>query len=339
MTRAHTQCGPKDPCPTYPYNPLTGECAITDATTFTLSAFATNGANPLFPVTFMTVGACSTELLFLGKFPKDSWGIAAMSRLPESLPTQIASTFKLPNQFALCLPRTGGTGAAIFGGGPFQLMASPQPVELAQDLRQNQIPFVKNPGNGAYYLRVHGINVNSQPVSLPAGALDLDPSSGEGGVMLSTTQQYVVSVEGVATYTSLRSDLYRALHNAFNAATSAIPRATAVEPFQLCYQASAALGYAAVPNVDLLLDNGRTWSIPGSDSLVQVDGNTVCFAFQEMTALIRVPHSSPAVAFGGYQLEDHLLLFDLDKETFAFSGPLAGIRTSCSNFNFTMGST
>ncbi|GJM91940.1 hypothetical protein PR202_ga08363 [Eleusine coracana subsp. coracana] len=260
-----------------------------------------------------------------------------MTRLPESLPTQVASTFKLPKQFALCLPRTGTTGAAIFGGGPFQLMASPQPVELAQDLRQNQIPFVKNPGNGAYYLRVHGINVNNMPLSLPAGALDLDPSSGEGGVMLSTTQQYVVSVEGVATYTSLRSDLYRALHDAFDAATSGISRAPAVEPFQLCYQASA-LGYA-VPNVDLLLDNGRTWSIPGSDSLVQVDGNTVCFAFQEMTALIRVPHSSPAVAFGGYQLEDHLLLFDLDKETFAFSGPLAGIRTSCSNFNFTMGSS
>ncbi|KAK3166452.1 hypothetical protein QOZ80_1AG0045970 [Eleusine coracana subsp. coracana] len=342
MTRAHKQCsGPKDACPTYPYNPVTGECAITDATTFTLSAYATDGANPLFPVTFMAVGACATQIVFdAPSLPADTWGVAAMSRLPESLPSQVASTFKLPNQFALCLPRTGATGAAIFGGGPFELMASPQPVDLTQQvLRDNQVPLLKNPGNGAYYIRVTGINVNNVPVSLPAGALDLNAGSGDGGVILSTTQLYVGRA---MTYTTLRSDVYRALHDAFDAATSDIPRAQAVEPFQLCYQASALgstlLGYA-VANIDLLLDNGRTWLIPGGSSLVQVDDNTVCFAFVEMTTITRVPHSSPAILFGGYQLEDHLVLFDLDKETFAFSGPLAGIRTTCSNFNFTMGSS
>jgi hypothetical protein len=93
-----------------------------------------------------------------------------------------------------------------------------------------------------------------------------------------------------------------------------------------------------VANIDLLLENGRTWLIPGGSSLVQVDDHTVCFAFLEMTTISRAP-GSPAVLFGGFQLEDHLLLFDLDEETFAFSGPLAGIRTSCSNFNFTMGTT
>ncbi|CAO2151947.1 unnamed protein product [Urochloa humidicola] len=331
LTAAHTKCtGPNDPCPTYPGNPITGECAITDATTFTLSAYGTNGKNPLFPVTFMALGACSNEYLFMGsQLPADSWGVAGMSRLPQSLPTQVASTFKVAKQFALCLPRSGQTGAVIFGGGPFQLgMASPT-------TSMQVIPFLKYSNNGGYYLHVNGINVNGEPVAFPAGAFDLDAGSGEGGVILSTTQQY----EGrAATYTTLRSDIYRPLLKAFDAATSGIPRAPAVEPFEMCYQASALgstrLGYA-VANIELLLDNGRTWLIPGGSSLVQVNNNTVCFAFLEMTTISRVP-GSPAVQFGGYQLEDYLLLFDLDKETFSFSGPLAGIRTSCSNFNFTM---
>ncbi|GJM91937.1 hypothetical protein PR202_ga08360 [Eleusine coracana subsp. coracana] len=318
-------------CTTTPYNPVTGPCTRDVATTFTLSAYGTNGANPLFPATFMAAGSCAPDHLF-ASLPADSWGVAGMSRLPQSLPAQVASTFKLPKEFALCFPRTGGTGAAIFGGGPFQLMASPGSVDLAPALRQNnQIPLLKNRLNGGYYFRVTGISVNTEPVkTLPAGALDLDAKTGTGGVMFSTA----------TPYTTLRSDIYRALFHAFDAATGGIPRAPAVKPFEMCYQASALgvtrLGYA-VANIDLHLDNGWTWLIPGGGSLVQVDDNTVCFAFVEMTATPVVP-GSPAVLFGGFQLEDHLLLFDLDKETFSFSGPLAGMRNGCHNFNFTMGS-
>ncbi|GJN36648.1 hypothetical protein PR202_gb25528 [Eleusine coracana subsp. coracana] len=47
---------------------------------------------------------------------------------------------------------------------------------------------------------------------------------------------------------------------------------------------ASALGYAG-PDVHLLPDNGRTWSISGSESLVQVDSNTVCFAFQVSSAV------------------------------------------------------
>ncbi|KAF8776582.1 hypothetical protein HU200_003301 [Digitaria exilis] len=329
FTEAHLKCAnPNDPCPTYPENPITGECAITDATTFTLSANATDGENPLFPVTFMPLGACSIEVLFTDSLPANTWGVAGMSRLPQSLPTQVALMFKMAKQFALCLPRSGGTGAAIFGGGPFHLMASPATsIDLTEDLRQNQIPFLKYSNNGGYYLHVNGINVNGEPVPFPPGTFDLNAGTGEGGVMLSTTLTQ-----------KLRSDIYRALFNAFDAATSGIPRAPAVHPFEMCYQSSALavtrLGYA-VANIELLLDNGRTWLIPGGSSLVQVNDQTVCFAFLEMTTVSRVP-GSPAVLFGGYQFEDYLLFFDLDKETFSFSGPLAGIRTSCSNFNFTM---
>jgi hypothetical protein len=325
-TATHPSCV----CKTYPYNPVTGQCAEADATTFTLSASGTNGASPLFPVTFMASGSCAPERLFT-PLPAGSWGVAGLSRLPQSLPTQVASVFKVRKEFALCFPRGGvGSGAAIFGGGPFELLMGP-PVEMAADIRRNQLPLLRNPRNGAYYFRVTDINVDDEAVALPPGALDLDARTGTGGVMFST----------VTPYTTLRPDVYRALLGAFDAATSGIPRAPPAKPFERCYPTSALvysrLGFA-VANIDLLLDDGHTWLIPGGTSLVQVDHSTVCFAFLEMSSSTPPVPGSPAVMFGGFQLEDYLILFDLEKETFGFSGPLAWIRTSCSSFNFTMAS-
>jgi hypothetical protein len=76
----------------------------------------------------------------------------------------------------------------------------------------------------------------------------------------------------------------------------------------------------------------------GGSSLVQVNDHTVCFAIVEMGSSMPAVANSPAVIIGCFQMEEHLLMFDLDKATFGFSGPLSGIRTGCSNFNFTMGS-
>ncbi|KAL6613839.1 hypothetical protein ACP70R_036109 [Stipagrostis hirtigluma subsp. patula] len=315
-------------CSAYPYNPVTGQCGRGDVTAVPLAASATDGKNPLFPVSFSVLGSCAPDGL-LASLPSGAAGVAGLSRLPLSLPSQIASTLKVAKQFALCLPSGGETGAAIFGGGPFQLLAVP-PVELAEGLAS--LPFFTNPKNGgAYYFKVTGINVNNERVPVPPGAFDFNPRTGNGGAMLST----------VTPYTTLRSDIYRPLLSAFDVVTSGKPRVAPVKPFERCYEASSfdftRLGFA-VPNIDLLLDGGRSWLLAGGSSLVQVNSQTVCFAFLEMTSATAVP-GSPAVIFGGFQLEDHLLLFDLDKGTFGLSGPLIGIRTHCGNFNFTMGSS
>ncbi|XP_062208732.1 chitinase CLP-like [Phragmites australis] len=316
-------------CTAYPYNPVTGQCGHADATTVTLSASATDGKNPLFPVSFYAVGSCAPDGP-LTSLTSGAAGVAGLSRLPLSLPSQVASTLKVAKEFALCLPGGGDSGAAIFGGGPFQLLAAP-PVELAEGLRKDPLPLLKNPMNGAYYFRVIGVAVNLVRVPLPRRALDLNARRGTGGVTLST----------VTPYTTLRSDIYRPLRKAFDAATSGIPRAAPVKPFDMCYQASALgstrLGFA-VANIDLMLDGGRNWTLPGGSSLVQVNEQTVCFAFLEMGSTTVVP-GSPAVILGGFQLENHLLLFNLEKGTLGFSGLLAGIRTGCSNFNFTMGTS
>ncbi|KAL6853468.1 hypothetical protein ACP4OV_019497 [Aristida adscensionis] len=316
-------------CSAYPYNPVTGECGRADVTAVPLAANATDGKNPLSPASFSVLGSCAPDGL-LASLPSGAAGVAGLSRLPLSLPSQVASALNVAREFALCIPSGGETGAAIFGGGAFQLLAAP-PVEVADGLRKAPVPFLKNRRNGAYYFKVTGINVNNVRVPVPAGAFDLRPRSGRGGVVLST----------VTPCTTLRSDIYRPLLRAFDAATSGIPRAAPVRPFELCYEASALgssrLGFA-VANIDLLLDGGRSWLLAGGSSLVQVNDHTVCFAFLEM-APATAASGSPAAIFGGFQLEDHLLLVDLQKETFALSGPLIGIRTNCGNFNFTIGSS
>ncbi|CAO2042456.1 unnamed protein product [Urochloa humidicola] len=306
-----------DPC-------KSGVCAVSAET---LSANATDGKNPLYPVSFPANVACAPESMLAG----GAAGVAGLARTPMSLPSQVASRLKVAKQFALCIPGGGQTGAAIFGGGPFQLLASP-PVELAEWVRQNPIQLVDNPRNGGYYIRVHGISVNQEPVALPAGAFDLDARHGTGGVAFST----------VTPYTTLRPDIYGALRDAFDKFTSGIPRAPPVAPFQMCYQSSA-FGFTrlgpGVANIDLVLDGGRIWQLPGGSSLVGVNDQTLCFAFLEMGSETAAVSGSPAVIIGGYQMEDHLLLFDLEKGTVGISGLLWGIRTTCGNFNFTMGSS
>ncbi|RLN25539.1 hypothetical protein C2845_PM07G34180 [Panicum miliaceum] len=255
-------------------------------------------SNPLFPVSFSAFGSCAPDAL-LASLPSGAAGVAGPSRLPLSLPSQVASLLKVPKRFAMCLPTSGArSGAAIFGGSPFQLLAAP-PVDVAEGFFEDPHPFrfLKNPRNGAYYVRVTGIEVNNERVPLPPGTFDLHALSGTGGVMLST----------VTPYTTLRSDIYRPLRRAFDAATSGIPRAAA-------------------------------GGLAGNASLVQVNDRTVCFAFLEVGPATVVP-GSPAVIFGGFQMEDHLLMFDLEKEAFGFRGPLPGIRTHCGNFDFSMGSS
>ncbi|KAG8053994.1 hypothetical protein GUJ93_ZPchr0001g30288 [Zizania palustris] len=297
-------------CVAYLYNPVSGQCGHGDVTTVRLSSNATDGKNPLFPVSFSVFGLCAPGGL-LTSLPSGVAGVAGLSRLPLSLPSQVASSLKVAKKFALCLPGGGYDGAAIFGGGPFQLLAAPP--------------------NGAYYFGVTGIAVNLVRVPLPRRALDLDIRRGTGGVTLST----------VTPYTTLRSDIYRTLLRAFDAATSGIARAAPVKPFEMCYQASALtstrLGFG-VANIDLMLDRGHNWTLPGGSSLVQVNEQTVCFAFLEMGHTSAVA-DSPAVIIGGFQMENNMLVFDLEKGTLGISWLLSGIRTGCGNFNFTMGSS
>ncbi|GJM91941.1 hypothetical protein PR202_ga08364 [Eleusine coracana subsp. coracana] len=124
------------------------------------------------------------------------------------------------------------------------------------------------------------------------------------------------------------------LIKAFDAATSGIPRAPAVKPFR---DVLPGLRAGIHPP---RLRRGQHRPAPRrrpdmADSRWQLARAGGRHHRLELHSAWRLP-GSPAILFGGFQMEDRLLLFDMYKETFGFSGPLAGIRTGCHNFSLTM---
>ncbi|TVU34695.1 hypothetical protein EJB05_16542, partial [Eragrostis curvula] len=307
-------------CTAHPHNPFSGETATDDLTRTTLSANATDGKNPLYPVSFSAVASCAPEFL-LAKLPAGAAGVAGLARAKLALQAQVARTQKVANKFALCLP-SGGQGVAIFGGGPLLLLPPGRPDVTAG--LAGETPLRRNPDFPGYFISAKGIAVNQEQV----------PLSSQGPL--------VVGLSTRIPYTVLRPDVYTPFVKAFDKATAERKRAPAVAPFELCYDSqelgSTRLGYA-VPQVDLMLEGGSNWTVFGGNSMVQVNDNTACFGFLKMKEDKGGRYGSapaPAVVIGGFQMENNLLVFDEDKAQLGFSGLLFGRQTTCSNFNFTM---
>ncbi|CAL4945649.1 unnamed protein product [Urochloa decumbens] len=312
-------------CVAHPYNPVAGRCASGDMTRTTLSASATDGKNPLYPVSFPAVASCAPPSL-LDKLPAGAAGVAGLARSDLSLPAQVVATQGVARKFALCLP-----GVAIFGGGPFFLLP-PWLLEITSAMGSTPLHrFQEQPG---YYIWINGINVNQNPV--PLGYYNSGTGAAAG--------QLVVGFSTTIPYTALRPDVYRPFVEAFdNASTSGfgMQRVAAAAPFELCYNQSklwsTRIGYA-VPQIDLILEDSTRYGVFGANSLVQVDDATVCLAFVEMKPeeLGYGNGQAPAVVIGGFQMENNLLVFDEEKQVLGYSTLLLFRQTTCSNFNFTM---
>ncbi|XP_048568622.1 chitinase CLP-like [Triticum urartu] len=311
-------------CTAHPHNPVSGDTASGDVTRVTLSANATDGKNPLYQVSFTAVASCAPDSL-LAKLPAGAAGVAGLARSGLALPAQVADTQKVGNKFALCLPSAGsGAGVAIFCGGPLFLLPPGRPDVNAT--LAGYTPLRKHGESPGYYISADkGIAVNQ-------ARLQLDDGYGA---------PLVLGLCSTIPYTALRPDVYRAFIKAFDTATAGRARITpAVAPFELCYNStelgSTRLGYA-VPQIDLMLEGGRNWTVFGGNSMVQVNDNTACLAFVEMKQEEVDKHGGlPAAVIGGFQMENNLLVFDEEKQRLGFSSLLWGRQTTCSNFNFTM---
>jgi hypothetical protein len=309
-------------CTARPYNPVAGRTATDDLTRTMLSANATDGSNPLFPVSFPAVASCAPESL-LEKFPAGAVGVAGLAASRVALPAQVARTQGVADKFTLCLPRGGGDGVAVFGGGP--LVLTGHPVDLTTTLTYS--PLLRKRGSPAYYLPVKAIAVYNAQVELPGHAL------ATGGVVLGTT----------APYTELRPDVYRPVVDAFDKALmrrwNTSKRVPAVPPFELCYDPKTLPGPTRigwlVPSIDLMLEGGKNWTFGGLSSMVDMSNfRASCFGFVEMK-LEKGGYAAgaPAVVIGGFQMEDHVLQFDLEKQQLGFAK--VPIFIWCRNFNFT----
>jgi hypothetical protein len=293
---------------------VTSPCSSGTTKTVTLSASSTNGANPLSPVSFAATATCAAA-------PSGAAGVAGLGRSASSFPAQVASTQKVANSFALCLPSNGktgspgnGVGAAIFGGGPF-FLAPPADRPAITTLLSAGVPlhqpFAGNPG---YF------------VTATAG-IAVDGSVAAAGPL-------VVGLSTTVPYTQLRSDVYRLVIAAFDRAWGQTAKVSAVSPFELCYDSSklgSSLSGYFVPQVDVLLEGGTNLTVVGGNSMAQVNTNTACFAFVQKAA----GSTGPPVLIGGFQLENRLVVLDNGKQQLSFTGYIPGMGFSCSNFNFT----
>ncbi|XP_040376040.1 chitinase CLP [Oryza brachyantha] len=304
-------------CTAHPFNPFSGESATADLTRTRLSANATDGKNPLYPVPFTAVTSCAPESL-LAKLPAGTVGVAGLARTRLALQAQIARAQKVANKFALCLP-SDGEGIAIFGGGPLFLLPPGRPDVTAA--LAGETPLHKNKDLPGYFITATKIAVNQEQVQLYS------------------QEPLVVELCSRIPYTVLRPDVYRAVIDAFDKATAGRKRVTpAAAPFALCYDSrelgSTRLGYA-VPQIDLVLEGGKNWTVFGGNSMAQVSDGTACLALLEMKGEKGSP-PPPAVVIGGFQMENNLMVFDEEKARLGFSGLLWGRQTTCSNFNFTL---
>ncbi|KAM0839624.1 hypothetical protein ACQ4PT_060191 [Festuca glaucescens] len=317
-------------CTAHPHNPVSGDTASDDMTEFTTSVNTTDGKNPLKKVSFVVATSCAPESLLAG-LPENDVGVVGLGRSALALPAQIADTQKVSNKFALCLPSGGSDGVAIFGGGPLFLLPPGRPDVVAT--LAGDTPLVKHGRSPGYFISADkGIAVNQAQVQLDG--------IGYGATPL------VVGLSSTTPYTELRSDVYWAFITAFNMSTAERARVTpAVAPFELCYDStqlgSTRLGYA-VPQIDLMLEVGKNWTIFGANSMAQVNDHTACLAFVEMKGEHEQygygggATEAPAVVIGGFQMENNLLVFDEENQRLGFSSLLFGRQTTCSNFNFTM---
>ncbi|KAG8044642.1 hypothetical protein GUJ93_ZPchr0159g29106 [Zizania palustris] len=321
--------GSRCACTAHPFNPVTGECSTGDLTSFAMSANTTNGTSLLYPEEFTTVGACAPERL-LASLPATAAGVAGFSRQPLSLPSQIASQRQFGNKFSLCLP-----AFATFGDTPVYLWTpSPNgPVDYTKIIRHT--PLLTNPRNAGFYLPVKRISVTwngpEVPLSLPAGALDLDVRTGRGGVVLSTVTPYAI----------MRPDVFRAFAQAFDTVVardriSSVSRVAGVKPFELCYGGTGGFammkrtGYDA-PGIKLELAGATgNWTILNSNYLVR----GACVGILEMGPAGMPVDGEPAIVIGGMQLENILLEFDLEKRMLGFSGLLNWDLTNCYSATF-----
>ncbi|CAI8610486.1 unnamed protein product [Vicia faba] len=279
---------------------------------------------------------------FLQGLSKGKKGILGLARTLISLPTQLATRFKLDRKFTLCLPSSSktngprlghglGLGSLFIGGGPYHLGSSKDDFSKFLTYtplianRHSTGPIFDNSPSTEYFIKVNSIKVDNSVINYNSTLLSINRFGG-GGTKLST----------VIPHTKLHTLVYQPLVNAFvkKAEIRKIKRVKGVAPFGACFD-SRTIGKSVtgpnVPTIDLVLKGGVEWRINGANSMVKVNENVLCLGFVEV-GLENLGGLEPSFVIGGHQLEDNLLEFDLVSSKLGFSSSLLLNKASCSSF-------
>ncbi|KAI3810362.1 hypothetical protein L1987_19974 [Smallanthus sonchifolius] len=167
------------------------------------------------------------------------------------------------------------------------------------------------PNSFGYFIGVKAIVIRNRSINVPGNT---------------TTK-----ISTLDPYTKLRTDVYNIVVRRFSRVKKRIQPAKLVAPFGLCFNTSVngtKVGIR-VPDIDLVVQDGKKWTISSANSIKQVTEDVARLAFVDGGST-----SEHAIVVGTYQFEDNFVLFDLENSSFGFSSSLLRRQTSCSNFNF-----
>ncbi|KAL7590710.1 hypothetical protein Lser_V15G41344 [Lactuca serriola] len=141
-----------------------------------------------------------------------------------------------------------------------------------------------------------------------------------------------VEISTVVPYTTMKSPIYGIFTKAYvkAAASMSMTMVTPVAPFGVCFSSQA-----KVPEIELVLQSEVVkWMIQRRNSMVQVSDSVMCLGFVDGGL-----NMSGSVVLGGYQLEDHILEFNVATGMLGFSSSLLTKGNSCSNMKTALVST
>ncbi|KAL0691416.1 hypothetical protein Bca4012_091095 [Brassica carinata] len=244
------------------------------------------------------------------KLPYGANGVLGLANSSASFVTDLASSYKISLKVALCLPSKSGkdySGNAFIGGRPSLL--PPNREDVTSLMVSTPLMKLKHEPITIYAIDVQSIEVNGKKVA------SIKNSGPWGNALIGRP----------FPYTSLETSVYDALVKTF---AEKAHKTNAVAPFTNCFSYESFGGKSLlgkeVPVISLVLGGGAKWDIYGSNSLVKVNENVVCLAFE------RGYNEVYTIDIGLYQMEDNLVEFDLDTSKFSVTSSLLRHNTSCS---------
>ncbi|KAG6431106.1 hypothetical protein SASPL_109181 [Salvia splendens] len=239
----------------------------------------------------------SSPKLLLKGLAHDARGMLGLGDSRISLPSQFSTTFGFfERKFSVCL--SPKKGAVFLGGNPFESQISSSMMFT---------PLISKKSEG-YYIDVSSIKVSGKKLALH--------QKGSLGAKISTT----------VPYTTFESKIYAGFVESYvSAAVSMnLSRVQSVAPFEVCFSSKH---MENVPSIDLVLQSELVkWRIDGENSMVVVSDEVMCLGFLDGGVNPR-----DSIVVGGYQIEDHLLEFNLGNSMLGFASLLKGEK-KCSDF-------
>ncbi|KAK1430060.1 hypothetical protein QVD17_12552 [Tagetes erecta] len=301
MAKSHSSQIPSNGlCHVPQQNPITGDVSFGNLVQDKVSV--ENGfGQPLLTVDGFLF-SCSKEVLVKG-LVNGVKGVLGFGRSNLAFQSQMVNSFGFERKFLVCLSSKSNGFISSGVGMISNSLSLPSPLSLSYTpLEKSQKTHDVVDG---YYVNVNSIKVNGRRLAVdqPIGA---------------------VEISSTAPYTVLKSTVYETLKKAFSKSMTMV---APVGPFGICFRSRV-----DVPVIELVMQSEMVkWRIHGRNLVVDVGDGVMCLGIVDGGLGM-----NGTMILGGYQLEDHVLEFNLGTSMMGFSSSLLMEGNSCSNIRETV---